>query len=569
MLRVLGEARPFWRRILGVLALNLLATPLVLLLPIPLKIAIDSVIGPHPAPHLLRALVPGFWTSDTNRLLILVVFLQVLFVLLARLQALAAYVLGTQTAERLTLAFRSRLFRHSQRLSLSFHDARGTTDSVFRIQYDAPSIQHLTIEGLLPLLSELVMLIAMFAAISSIDWTLGLVALAVSPFLFVYGRAYNNRMRSRYVTAAGLESSALSVIQEVLGAFRVVKAFGREDSEQARFVRHSGESVRARIRLALAEGSFGLIVNTTTAVGTAAVLYLGVRHVQSGAITIGQLLIVLTYLTQLYQPLENISQQAANLQGSLASAQRAFELLDADPDVRERPDALALPRARGAVEFRDVSFAYDGVHQVLDGVSFAVEPGVRVGIAGRTGAGKTTLISLLMRFYDPTAGAILLDGEELSAYRLRDLRNQFALVLQEPVLFSTSIAENIAYAREEASRDEIVEAAKAAAAHEFISALTDGYDTVVGERGMLLSGGERQRIALARAFLKDAPVLILDEPTSSIDVKTEAEIMAAMERLMEGRTTLMIAHRLSTLERCDMRIELDAGRVLEAAAVPS
>jgi ATP-binding cassette subfamily B protein len=569
MLRVLGEARPFWRRILGVLALNLLATPLVLLLPIPLKIAIDSVIGKHPAPDLLRALVPGFWTSSTNRLLILVVFLQVLFVLLARLQALSAYVLGTQTAERLTLAFRSRLFRQSQRLSLSFHDARGTTDSVFRIQYDAPAIQYLTIEGLLPLLSELVMLIAMFAAISTIDWTLGLVALAVSPFLFAYGRAYNNRMRPRYVNAAGLESSALSVIQEVLGAFRVVKAFGREDSEQQRFARHSGESVRARIRLAVAEGSFGLIVNTTTAIGTAAVLYLGVRHVQSGAITIGQLLIVLTYLSQLYQPLENISQQAANLQGSLASAQRAFELLDADPDVRERADAVPLSRARGAVEFRDVSFAYDGVHRVLEGVSFAVEPGTRVGIAGRTGAGKTTLISLLMRFYDPTAGAILLDGKDLAAYRLRDLRNQFAIVLQEPVLFSTSIAENIAYAREEATRDEIVEAAKAAAADEFIAALPDGYDTVVGERGMLLSGGERQRIALARAFLKDAPILILDEPTSSIDVKTEAEIMAAMERLMEGRTTLMIAHRLTTLESCDMRIELEGGRVLEASAVPS
>ena len=563
--RILGEARPYWLRIAAVLLLDLLATPLVLLTPIPLKIAVDSVIGSHPAPGLLQTVLPSFLTRSDVRLLAVVAILQVLVVLLAQLQSLAVYIVGTHTSQRMTLRFRSRMLRHAQRLSLSFHDSRGTMDSIFRIEYDAPALQYVTIEGLVPLISAAVMLVSMYLAISHIDGQLGLVALAVSPLLFLYGRSYNKRMRHRYVAAAGLESSALGVVQEVLTAFRVVKAFGREDREQERFVRHSRESVRAKIRLTVAEGAFGLLVNVTTAIGTAAVLFIGVRHVQSGAITLGQLLIVVTYLTQLYTPLQSVAEQAADLQGSLASAQRSFELLDAVPDVFERPHARPLYRARGAIEFRNVTFAYDGGTSALDGVSLSIEPGERVGLAGRTGAGKTTLISLLMRFYDPTRGQILLDGHDLRDYRLADLRNQFSLVLQESVLFSTSIAENIGYGRDDATDDEIVAAARAASAHEFITALPDGYETQVGERGMLLSGGERQRIALARAFLKDAPILILDEPTSSVDLLTEAVIMEAVERLMEGRTTLMIAHRLSALELCDTRIELEDGCVAVTA----
>ncbi|MDQ3931802.1 MAG: ATP-binding cassette domain-containing protein, partial [Actinomycetota bacterium] len=252
------------------------------------------------------------------------------------------------------------------------------------------------------------------------------------------------------------------------------------------------------------------------------------------------------------------------LQSSLASAERAFELLDAEPDVPDRPDARPLRRAEGRLEFRDVSFSYDGEHQVLHGISFEIEPGTKLGIAGRTGAGKTTLVNLASRFYDPMAGNILLDDVDLRDYRLADLRNQFGIVLQEPVLFSTTVAENIAYARPDASFEEIAAAAKAANAHDFIAALPEGYDTEVGERGMRLSGGERQRISLARAFLKDAPILILDEPTSSVDLRTEALIIEAMERLMTGRIVLMIAHRLSTLENCDARMVLEEGRIVSA-----
>jgi len=370
-------------------------------------------------------------------------------------------------------------------------------------------------------------------------------------------------MRNESRQVKNLETSALAVVHETLGALRVVKAFGQEARETDRFVRRSSEGMTARLHLALLEGRFGLLVGLTTAVGMAAVLLIGVRHVRSGALTLGQLLMVLSYLGQLYDPLKTISRKTTGLQSYLASAERVFALLDERPDVLERPHARPLGRASGAVAFRDVYFAYDAQHPVLRDVSFEVPPGTRVAIAGTTGAGKSTLVSLLTRFYDPTAGAILLDGMDLRDYRVADLRNQFAIVLQEPVLFSTSIGENIAYGRPGASDPDIVQAAKAAGAHDFIVRLPRGYATPVGERGMQLSGGERQRVALARAFLKDAPLLILDEPTSSVDVKTEAAILEAMDRLMRGRTAFLITHRPSAIVGCDVRLQLEGGRLVE------
>jgi ATP-binding cassette subfamily B protein len=353
-------------------------------------------------------------------------------------------------------------------------------------------------------------------------------------------------------------------VQETLGGIRVVKAFGQEDRERERFTGKASETLRARMRLSFHEGGLGLMVGLVIAAGEAAVVFIGVRNVQAGTLTLGNLLLVMGYLSQLYRPLQSISKKVGDLQRSLASAERTFALLDQTPEVIEKPNAIPLSRARGALSFQNVSFAYDGENNpVLQNVSFEVGPGTRVGIAGATGAGKTTLVSLLTRFYDPTSGQITLDGVDLRDYRIADMRNQFAIVLQEPVLFSTSIAENIAYADPDATFEEIVAAARAANAHEFITHLPEGYDTQVGERGMRLSGGERQRISLARAFLKDAPILILDEPTSSVDMKTEAMIMEAMTLLMNGRTTFMIAHRLSTLANCDVRLQIEGGRVID------
>jgi ATP-binding cassette subfamily B protein len=555
--RILRQIAPFWPQILLLLVVDLLATPLLLLTPIPLKIAVDSVIGSHPLPGF----VPDSIVSSTIALLVVIAVLQVLVVLLSELQSLVSYVLQTRTGERLTLDFRGRLFRHVQRLSLSFHDTRGSHDSMYRIQYDAEAMQHI-VESLIPFVAAFTMLVSAIWVTALIDAQLALIAVTVIPVLFVLSRVYTRRVRRRYKDLKELESSALGVLQDVLTAMRVVKAFGKEKDEHARYVRRSGETVQARVRLSLTESAFGLGVNVVIAIGTAAVLFVGVLHVQSGVLTLGALLMVMTYLSQLFGPLETISQKVGDLQSSLASAERAFELLDETPDVQEKPHARRLGRARGGLEFRDVSFGYDGQLSVLRDISFSIAPGTRLGIVGKTGAGKTTLVSLITRFYDPTAGAILLDGVDLRDYRLADLRNQFGIVLQEPVLFSTSIAENIAYARPGARMRDVIAAADAANAHEFVRELPDGYDTVVGERGMRLSGGERQRIALARAFLKDAPILILDEPTSSVDTQTESAIMEASERLMQGRTSLMIAHRMSTLENCDARFEIEFGRLV-------
>jgi ATP-binding cassette subfamily B protein len=305
------------------------------------------------------------------------------------------------------------------------------------------------------------------------------------------------------------------------------------------------------------------LVGLTIAIGTATVLWLGVRHVQANSLTLGNLLLVMAYLGQLFAPLKIIGRKVGSLQGHLASVERAFLLLDEMPEVVERRDAKPLSCALGAITFRNVSFRYQDDRPVLHDVGFDVPSGTRVGLVGRTGAGKTTLVSLLARLHDVTSGQILLDGVDVRDYKLDDLRNQFSFVLQEPVLFSTDIAENIGYARPGASQEEIVRAARLANAHDFIASLPDGYHTLVGERGMRLSGGERQRIALARAFLKDAPILILDEPTSSVDLRTESAIMEAMERLMHGRTTFMIAHRLSTLKDCDLLVVIERGRVQE------
>jgi ATP-binding cassette, subfamily B, bacterial len=566
--RVFREAWPYRLHLLGLLALSLMSTPVALLTPVPLKIAVDNVLGDEPLPSFMQPMLPGFVADSKGMAFALSVALIVIVALLAQLRGIGTSILRTYAGEKVVIDFRTRLFRHAQRLSLSYHDSRGTSDSIYRIQYDALAVQWIAVEGVIPFITSIVTLVGMIYVTALIDFQLALVALAISPLLFLVLRIYGRRLRKGWRGQKQLESSSLKVVQETLGGIRVVKAFGQEDRERERFTGKASETLRAKIRLSLQEGGLGSMVGLIIAAGQAAVLFIGVRNVQAGTLTLGDLLVVMGYLTQLYRPLESMSKKVGDLQGSLASAERTFTLLDQTPEVNEKPNAIPLSRAKGAVSFRNVSFAYDGDDTpVLQNISFEVDPGTQVGISGATGAGKTTLVSLLTRFYDPTSGRITLDGIDLRDYKLADLRNQFAIVLQEPILFSTSIAENIAYANLDATSEEIMAAARAANAHEFIKNLPEGYETQVGERGMKLSGGERQRISLARAFLKDAPILILDEPTSSVDVKTEATIMEAMTRLMQGRTTFMIAHRLSTLKRCDMKLEIEQGRLLDAIVV--
>src|SRR5213596_2447410 len=559
--RLLRQARPYWLHLAGLFGIGLLASPLALLDPVPLKIVFDSVLGSHPLPVYVRAVLPSAVLGSAGALLVAIGLLLGVAAL-TQLQALANRFMQAYVGERLVLGLRTRLVEHAQRLSLSYHDSKGSADSLYRIQQDAAVIDKIMVEGIIPFVAAAVTLVMMIVVTLRLDWQLALVALGVSPPLFVLSRLYRPRMRRQSRHVKKLESSALAVVQETLGALRVVKAFGQESRETDRFVHRSTEGVAARIRLALMEGRYGVLVGLTSVLGTAAVLFIGVRHVVAGVLTTGELWMALRYLDKLYEPLKTISKKAAGIQSYLASAERAFALLDEQPEVPERPHARPVTRAAGAVEFRGVSFAYGPDRPVLHDVSCVIPPGTRLGVVGATGAGKTTLISLLTRFYDPQQGAILLDGTDLREYRLTDLRRQFAVVLQEAVLFSTSIAENIAYAAPGATRQQIVAAAQAASAHEFIERLPQGYDTEVGERGVKLSGGQRQRIALARAFLKDSPVLILDEPTSSVDAKTESAIVEALERLKQGRTVIVISHRSTTLAGCSAFLTVDRGRVV-------
>ena len=560
--RLLRQARPYWLHLAVLFGIGLLASPIALLNPVPLKIVVDSVLGSRPLPVWLAATLPTAATRSPATLLAVAIGLLIAVAALAQVQGLANKFMQAYVGERLVLAFRTQLVQHAQRLSLSYHDSKGSADSLYRINQDAAVIDKIMVEGIIPFVAAGITLAMMIVVMTRLDWQLALVALGVSPPLFVLSRLYRPRMRRQSRHVKKLESSALAVVQETLGALRVVKAFGQESRESDRFVHRSTEGVAARIRLALMEGRYGVLVGLTSALGTAAVLFIGVRHVVEGVLTVGQLWMALRYLDKLYEPLKTISKKAAGIQSYLASAERAFGLLDEQPEVPERPHARTIGRAAGAVAFRHVSFAYGPDRPVLHDVSFEIAPGTRLGIVGATGAGKTTLISLLTRFYDPLEGAILLDGVDLRDYKLLDLRRQFAVVLQDAVLFSLSIAENIAYAAPGATREQVVAAARAANAHEFIERLPQGYDTQVGERGVKLSGGQRQRIALARAFLKDSPVLILDEPTSSVDAKTEAAIVDALERLKQGRTVIVISHRPTTLAGCSALLTIDGGRVV-------
>ena len=558
--RAYREAQGSTRWLFVIVLLDLLAIPLVLLTPLPLAIAVDSALGNEPLPRLVAAVVPDRMESSAQSILLLACVFQVVVVFLVQARGVLGTYLQTSTGERITVRLRARLLSHAQLLSFTFHDTRGTADSIYRIQYDAPALQDLVLVSFLPLITAVSTLAFMIAVITGIDLALALVALAATPLLYAAARHYRRRIKPRYVELKRIESRALTAVQEIFSAIRVVKAFGREEAEQQRFTAESERGADARVRVYVSEEIFNLGVNLLTASGTALVLYIGITRVSSGALTLGSLLLVLAYLSQLYGPLQVISKQSGRMQGKIASAERVMELLDERPAVAEPRRAVPLGRSQGGITMEDVSFAYGDI-PVLQDVSLDVPPGTRVGIAGRTGAGKSTLLNLLLRFYDPTAGCIELDGHDIRTLRLADLRRQFGVVLQEPFLFSSTIGANIAYGRPEATLEAITAAATAAGVHDFVQSLPDGYGTLVGERGMRLSGGERQRISLARAFLKDAPVLLLDEPTSSVDVRTEAEIMEAMDRLMVGRTTFMIAHRLSTLDRCDLVVQIQDTRL--------
>jgi ATP-binding cassette subfamily B protein len=564
--RVLDEARPFRLHLAAVFVLWAVGVPLALLVPVPGKIVLDTVLGSQPLPAFLRPLVPAALGADKDAVLRLSVALLLAIVGLKQLQGLLTSVLSAWIGQHLVLRFRSRLFRHVQRVSLEYHDSRGVTAALYRITQDARALETIALDGMIPIAIAVLTLLSMVYVTTRIDLRLALIALAVAPVLLLLTHFSSDPLRRQWRTVKDLDTSLQAVIQEVLSSLRVVKAFGQEGREADRFDRNGRESVGATIRVTASQGLLGLLLGLVIASGTGAVLYVGARHVQRGLLSVGDLILLMFYLAMLYGPLETITSKLAGLQSAIVSAERAFALLDVGTDVPEKPRAARVRRARGRVVFDNVSFGYSRSALILKNISFEAPPGAVFGLAGEIGSGKTTLLNLLPRFYDPLGGSVLLDGVDLRDYRVEDVRDQFGIVPQNPILFSTTVAENIAYGRPDASEGAIVEAARQANAEDFIRRLADGFATRVGEHGMLLSNGQRQLISLARAFLRNAPLLILDEPTSAVDPETEAIVMNALKRLVAGRTVFMVAHRLYTLSDCDRVLFLRNGTIGEPPA---
>ena len=555
--------RPYWAHIGGLFLLNLLSTPIALLKPFALKFLIDSGFGSQPVPGFISALFSSTFIFEFTDIVWIAAVLVILIALIENIYGVVSWVLETFTGEKLVLNFRIILFNHIQRLSLAYHDKKGTSDSIYRIQSDTMSVRSFLTGQISPLVSSVITLVSMIGIMFLINWHFALIAMSVIPPLFFLTRVSTKRMRKDWKKVKEDESLAMSVVHEVLNSIRIVKAFVQEEYEGKRFIDKADEAIKGQIKVAWSISLFNLIVGVIFAIATALFIYLGAEYVHAGKMTLGELTLVIAYMAQVFGPIQSISKNLNGIQSSVASIERVFSMLDHEKEVQEDPEAMHMVKAKGFIEFKNVSFFYEKSQPVLHDISFKVKAGDRVGIMGSTGAGKTTLLSLVNRFYDPTNGSILIDGTDITKYKLPDYRNQFAIVLQEPVLFSTSIAENIRYGKPNAAEKEIIEAAKSANAYEFIVKCKHGFDTLVGDRGMQLSGGQRQRIALARAFVKNAAMLVLDEPTSSVDVRTEAQIIEAMGRLMEGRTTFMITHRLDTLDYCNVILHIENGRLVE------
>jgi ATP-binding cassette subfamily B protein/subfamily B ATP-binding cassette protein MsbA len=436
-----------------------------------------------------------------------------------------------------------------------------TGDAVYRVDVDSYAIENLVMSGLFPLATSVTTLAVMFGILLTRDVTVALLSLTVVPFLFLCLRYYTSTMVNREERVKELESKLIERLYETFSAIRLVKGFAREPHETARYQKAGTQTMDARIALTWQQSLFSVVVTTITILGTALVLIVGGRHVMRGQMTIGDLTVVIAYLSAVYGPLSAIAHTTGQLQGALAGARRVRAMFAIVPETVDVPGAADASRIVGDVRFEDVGFSYPDGTQVLHNIAFQARPGEMVALVGLTGAGKTTLVSLIPRFYDPTAGRVLIDGIDTRQYRVRELRDRISIVLQDPVLFSGTIADNLRYGRLDATPQDIEDAARAAHAHDFIARLSKGYDTEIAEAGGGLSGGERQRLSVARALLKNAPILILDEPTSSLDAISEEIVFAALRRLRAGRTTIVIAHRLSTVRDADRILVLDGGKI--------
>ncbi len=560
--RVLRYYRPFLPQTIVGLLLSLIGIGLNLLKPWPFKIIVDDFLRPNPTPR-------GDWHTWLPLLCLALVAIQFFWGVINWGTNYILVKVGLQAL----LKLRTDLYAYLQSLSLKYHDVRRSSDLSFRVAYDSQSIQTIYNKGFTGIFGSVVTLIGTFAIMVQLDWQLTVLSLGIVPFIIAAIYFFAHRIRRESTFIQEQESAVLAQAQEGLSSIRMVHAFGREQFEVMQFHQQAQQSLQANLRLTLTNVNSALVISTLMVLGTAAMYYVGTLHVLAGTLTLGTLLVFSAYLLMLYQPLESITYTAWAMEGATAGARRCFEVLDREDDVADSPNAVAVESAKGAIGFQNVSFSYaltaaspSGGGQgrpVLQDVDLRIEPNQMIAIVGGTGAGKSTLLSLVPRFYDPTSGSVTLDGRNVREIKKKSLRAQIGIVLQDTLLFSTTIRENIAYGRSDATDDEIVDAAKRAQADEFIQQLPNGYSSTVGERGGQLSVGQRQRIGIARAFLKNAPVLLLDEPTSALDPTTEAAIMETIKDLMRGRTTLIATHRLATIHDVDRIVVLERGRIVE------
>lgn len=526
-----------------------------LLKPWPLKIVIDQIL----TDRAISGGMTGQWSAPT---MLALACGAIVFVHFGGAGLTILYNYTTiRVGQELVHALRYDLYEHLQRLSLTFHSKRPLGDLLYRVSSDTFSIQALVMNGAFPLLSSAVLITGMSVVMWQLDWLLTLAALTVCPVLFLAISLLNRRIHQAAMQARHTEGQVYAVVQGGLASIRVIQAYTKEEQEHRRFMSASRDSLAAGLRLYTLQTFFSALVTVIVAAGTAAVIGLGGAHVLSGELTLGALIVFVSYLGSLYAPINTMVQTNNLLQDSLAGMERVVEILHERPDLRDGP--AALPRVNGHVTFEQVQFAYRPGHPVLHNVTLDVKPGQKVAIVGPTGAGKSTLVSLLPRFYDPQNGRVLLDGVDVRNVRLKDLRQQIALVLQPPLLLPVSVRENIAYGRPDATDQQVQQAAQSAQAHDFIMRMPEGYDTPLGEHGGSLSEGQRQRLTIARAILLDAPILILDEPTSSLDLHTEALLLKALGQLLQGRTSFIIAHRLTTIRDADWVVVMQDGRVVQ------
>ena len=557
--RVLGYLRPHSWRFAGGLALTILGIGLDLLKPIPLAVVLDVVLGDKPLLPLLAPWLTGL--SDVTLLGMAATAIVVITVAIGAATVGSNY-LTIDVGQRMVSDLRNQLYRHLQKLSLKFHLKQQTGDLLFRVMADTFSIQGMVMNGLLPLARSSLMLVGMFVVMFRYDADLALVALLVCPPLYLAISRLGSRIHGQATASKQAESELYSKAATAIGAVKLVQAYGGEERSAADFRLGSERSLALSLRLYSTETLFMLIVDSVLAVGTAVLVFLGARHVLAHRLSIGELTVFLAYLREMYAPIQTMSQNFAELSSARAGLDRVFSVLDVQPDIQDAPGAVPLPPVRGNVRLEYVTFGYDEDRPVLRGINLEIKPGEHLALVGRTGAGKSTLASLVLRFFDPQVGRVTIDGYDLRQVTLASLRPQITLMLQDPILFHTTVTENIAFGAD-VPFEKVREAARRAEAEPFILALPQGYDTVLSEDGGDLSGGQRQRLALARALLREAPIVILDEPTSSLDLGTEALVWQNVEALLQGKTSIVIAHRLSTARQAHRIAVMEDGRIVE------